>query len=51
MKTKLKLSEVRTTYGKNVISESVTLEIPAAEFTAIIGPNACGKSTLLSAIA
>ncbi|GAA2518411.1 ABC transporter ATP-binding protein [Winogradskya consettensis] len=37
-------------YDKKTISEHLSLEIPAGRFTAIIGPNACGKSTLLRAL-
>ena len=37
-------------YDKKVISEHLDLEVPAGRFTAIIGPNACGKSTLLRAL-
>lgn len=36
--------------GKQII-ESLDLEIPAGKVTAIIGANACGKSTLLSTLA
>lgn len=38
-------------YDKRVIVEDLSLDIPAGSFTAIIGPNACGKSTLLRAMA
>ena len=38
-------------YEKRIIVEDLTLDIPAGSFTAIIGPNACGKSTLLRAMA
>lgn len=45
-------SEAATlSYDKRVIAEDLTLDIPAGSFTAIIGPNACGKSTLLRALA
>ncbi|MCJ1708503.1 ABC transporter ATP-binding protein [Microbacterium sp. VKM Ac-2923] len=37
-------------YDKRVISEQLTVEIPDASFTVIVGPNACGKSTLLRAL-
>ena len=38
-------------YEKRIIAQNLTLDIPAGSFTAIIGPNACGKSTLLRAMA
>ena len=38
-------------YDKRVISTGLSVEIPRGSFTAIIGPNACGKSTLLRALA
>lgn len=38
-------------YDKRVVSEQLDLQIPAGEFTVIVGPNACGKSTLLRALA
>ncbi|WP_213815116.1 ABC transporter ATP-binding protein [Glaciihabitans sp. dw_435] len=37
-------------YDKRVISEKLSVEIPDGSFTAIVGPNACGKSTLLRAL-
>jgi iron complex transport system ATP-binding protein len=37
-------------YDKKTISEHLDLELPEGRFTAIIGPNACGKSTLLRAL-
>lgn len=39
--------ELSTGYGKVTISQNLRVEIPAGKITAIIGPNACGKSTLL----
>ncbi|KRA23595.1 iron-dicitrate transporter ATP-binding subunit [Microbacterium sp. Root61] len=38
-------------YDKRVISSGLDVVIPADSFTVIIGPNACGKSTLLRAMA
>lgn len=38
-------------YGKRSISSDLTVSIPAGSFTAIVGPNASGKSTLLRALA
>jgi iron complex transport system ATP-binding protein len=37
-------------YDKKMISEHLDLEVPEGRLTAIIGPNACGKSTLLRAL-
>jgi len=37
-------------YDKKTICEHLDLEVPESRFTAIIGPNACGKSTLLRAL-
>jgi iron complex transport system ATP-binding protein len=34
-------------YDKRVISENLSVSIPDRSFTVIVGPNACGKSTLL----
>ena len=38
-------------YGKRTISSNLSAHIPAGSFTAVIGPNASGKSTLLRALA
>ncbi len=37
-------------YGATTVSEHLDVGIPDGSFTAIIGPNACGKSTLLRAL-
>ncbi|MDN5744643.1 MAG: ABC transporter ATP-binding protein [Nocardioidaceae bacterium] len=34
-------------YDKRTISENLSISIPDESFTVIVGPNACGKSTLL----
>ena len=34
-------------YDRHVISEGISVAIPDTSFTVIVGPNACGKSTLL----
>ncbi|MFJ7071645.1 ABC transporter ATP-binding protein [Streptomyces sp. NPDC098781] len=34
-------------YDKRIISEHLSVTIPDESFTVIVGPNACGKSTLL----
>lgn len=38
-------------YDKRVISEGLSVSIPDESFTVIVGPNACGKSTLLRGLA
>lgn len=42
---------VQLSYDKSVVSEGLDAAIPSGEFTVIVGPNACGKSTLLRALA
>jgi len=37
-------------YGERTISTNLSLSLPDASFTVIVGPNACGKSTLLRAL-
>jgi len=37
-------------YDKRVIAEKLSVGIPDRSFTVIVGPNACGKSTLLRAL-
>ena len=41
------IRQVSTGYGKVVISDDLTLTIPSGKITALVGPNACGKSTLM----
>lgn len=38
-------------YDRRLIVEELDLSIPPGSFTVIVGPNACGKSTLLRALA
>ncbi|MGO2658526.1 ABC transporter ATP-binding protein [Mycetocola reblochoni] len=42
---------LRLGYDGRTVSDGLDVEIPDRSFTAIIGPNACGKSTLLRALA
>jgi len=43
---KFSVQGLKTGYSKRVIIEDLSLELPAGKMIAIIGPNACGKSTL-----
>lgn len=38
-------------YERRVVAEGLTVDVPDGSFTVVIGPNACGKSTLLRALA
>jgi iron complex transport system ATP-binding protein len=42
---------VTLAYDRRVVAESLDLDIPTDSFTVIVGPNACGKSTVLRALA
>jgi iron complex transport system ATP-binding protein len=47
----LQARDVTLAYDRLVVAEGLDIEIPDRGFTAIVGPNACGKSTLLRALA
>jgi len=47
--SRLTAQDVTLSYGERVVSTRVSLAVPDGSFTAIVGPNACGKSTLLKA--
>ncbi|WP_280453109.1 ABC transporter ATP-binding protein [Nocardia cyriacigeorgica] len=48
---RLRADRLRLGYRGRTISEDLSADIPDGSFTVIIGPNACGKSTLLRALA
>nr|WP_308288182.1 ABC transporter ATP-binding protein [Streptomyces corallincola] len=48
---RLSAEHVTLAYDQRVIAEELSVEIPDHSFTVIVGPNACGKSTLLRALA
>lgn len=48
--TDLRAAEVTIGYDKRIVSSELSVQIPPGSFTVIIGPNACGKSTLLRAL-
>jgi iron complex transport system ATP-binding protein len=47
----LEAQRLRLAYDQRVIVEDLSLTIPAGRITVIVGANACGKSTLLRALA
>jgi len=47
----MEADDVTLAYGERVVSEHLDVTIPDGSFTVIIGPNACGKSTLLRSLA
>lgn len=44
------VSHLKTGYGKKVVIEDVSFSIPKGQIVSIIGPNGCGKSTVLRSI-
>ncbi len=46
--TRLQGDALTLGYDKKIVAENLSVAIPDGELTVIIGPNACGKSTLLS---
>jgi iron complex transport system ATP-binding protein len=48
--SRLAAESVTLAYDQRVIAEDLSVAIPDRSFTVIVGPNACGKSTLLRAL-
>lgn len=48
--TRLRAQNVTLRYDQRVIARDLSVAIPDGSFTVIVGPNACGKSTLLRAL-
>ncbi|MEV7176883.1 ABC transporter ATP-binding protein [Kitasatospora sp. NPDC093679] len=48
--TRLAGAELTLAYEKRTIAEGLTVAVPDRSFTVVVGPNACGKSTLLRAL-
>lgn len=51
MTSTLTATGLRLAYDDRVVVDDLSFEVPDDELTVIIGPNACGKSTLLKALA
>lgn len=47
---RLAADAVTLAYERRTIAERLSLDIPTGSFTVVVGPNACGKSTLLRAL-
>ena len=46
----LELNDIRAGYGQGDVLRGLTLDVPTGEITCLIGPNGCGKSTVLRVI-
>jgi len=51
MTARLRAEGLRLAYEERVVVDGLSVDIPDGAFTVIVGPNACGKSTLLRALA
>lgn len=51
MTTRLHVDHATIGYGDRAVIEDLDITVPDGSFTVIIGPNACGKSTLLRSMA
>ena len=49
--TRLRADDLELAYDERVVAERLGIEIPDGSFTIVVGPNACGKTTLLRALA
>ncbi len=47
---RLHADNVTLRYDERIISKNLSVSVPDGSFTVIVGPNACGKSTLLRAL-
>jgi iron complex transport system ATP-binding protein len=48
---RLRAEDLTLAYDRRTIVEGLTLGVPDNSFTVVVGPNACGKSTLLRGLA
>ncbi len=51
MTSRLHANSLTLAYEERSVSKDLTVSVPDGSFTVIAGPNACGKSTLLRALA
>jgi len=49
--SRLVADHVHLAYEDHLVVDDLSIDIPTGKFTVIVGPNACGKSTLLRALA
>jgi iron complex transport system ATP-binding protein len=49
--TELRAADLVLGYDSRVVVENLNLDVPMGRITAVVGPNGCGKSTILRAIA
>lgn len=47
---RLRAQGVSLAYGDHLVVDDLSLTVPAGQLTVVVGPNACGKSTLLRAL-
>lgn len=47
---RLRADELTLAYDQRTITEQLSVTVPGDSFTVVVGPNACGKSTLLRAL-
>ncbi len=48
---RLETEQLSAGYDQRAVLEDLSVQIPEGSFTVIMGPNACGKSTLLRSLA
>jgi iron complex transport system ATP-binding protein len=51
MEQRMRADGVTLAYDERVVAEDLSVTVTDGSFTVIVGPNACGKSTLLKALA
>lgn len=49
-RVRLRARDLRLAYGERVVVDGLDFEVPRGTITAVIGPNGCGKSTMLRAL-